>query len=170
MEGEIWKPFPGDQYRHISNMGRVKIIFKNVEKIIEIKPATNGYKYTVLNKKSITLHRVVMLVFVGEPGKMRVDHINGIKHDNRLENLEYVTHSENIKRIWVQNKLKSELQKLNTSKSDQPKKIVKVLGQMVFEGSARWKKLTQQKTLIEQISLNERSFKIPRIDARNNSN
>lgn len=42
-------------------------------------------------------HRLIMLTFKGErPEGMDVNHINGIKHDNRVENLEYVTRSENI--------------------------------------------------------------------------
>ena len=44
------------------------------------------------------IHKAVMLAFIGPPPTgMQVNHINAIKTDNRLENLEYVTPQQNIK-------------------------------------------------------------------------
>lgn len=48
--------------------------------------------------KRYTIHRLVMLAFVGpRPDGMQINHKNGIKTDNRLENLEYCTASQNMK-------------------------------------------------------------------------
>lgn len=51
------------------------------------------------------VHQLIMKTFVGEPKKgQEVCHINGIPTDNRLENLKYGTHSENMIDVYYQRK------------------------------------------------------------------
>lgn len=57
----------------------------------------NGYLRANINKKTYSIHILVWNTFVGEiPPGMVLDHINGIRDDNRLENLRCVTQSENM--------------------------------------------------------------------------
>ena len=61
-----------------------------------------GYLQVKLYKngkpKHWKVHRLVMMAFVGIPPRnSEVNHKNGNKHDNTLQNLEYVTHEENVK-------------------------------------------------------------------------
>lgn len=58
-----------------------------------------GYRKVYVDKKRRSAHRVLYSLFVGEIVEgLEIDHINGIRDDNRVENLEAVTHKENIRR------------------------------------------------------------------------
>jgi hypothetical protein len=54
----------------------------------------DGYVYVRLLGKSYGEHRLVHLLFTGE-WPYQVDHVNGVRHDNRPENLRSATHAEN---------------------------------------------------------------------------
>lgn len=96
---EVWKDIPNyEGLYEVSNFGNVY----SVRKKIRLKPGDNGYGYlsVVLCKNGIQtnykVHRLVMLAFIGEPpAGCEVNHIDGNKSNNRLDNLEYITSSEN---------------------------------------------------------------------------
>lgn len=57
----------------------------------------DGYRHAIINKKNKDIHSVIAEVFIPEePGKDQINHINGIKSDNSLDNLERCTRSENL--------------------------------------------------------------------------
>jgi hypothetical protein len=67
---------------------------------LKLNKKASGYNEIKLFKNGkrnyFTVHKLVMLTFVGKrPKGLQINHINGIKDDNRLENLEYCTASEN---------------------------------------------------------------------------
>lgn len=102
MEEEIWKVIPGYEKYEASSLGNIRSNWFN--KITVFKPSLhkNGY-YKVnlsLNKKKQTLkvHQLVAMAFLGHKPNYHgtvVDHINNIKTDNRVCNLQLLTNREN---------------------------------------------------------------------------
>lgn len=107
---EVWKVILDFPRYEVSNMGRVRSnCCKNRRKLrylLKPCPCPKGYYSVMLcrqnsetgrmNVSQKQVHRLVAHAFLGEcPQGYVVDHINGDCHDNRLENLRYITRSEN---------------------------------------------------------------------------
>ena len=109
---EIWKDVVGyEGYYKVSNTGKIKSLRRVVEKsanIFVIKKEkelklsiARGYFFTKLcidrKNTNISVHRLVAIAFIPNPENKRcVNHKDGNKGNNYLENLEWCTHSENI--------------------------------------------------------------------------
>lgn len=107
MDEEIWKDIEGFPGYQVSSNGYIRSFrdyHGNITKqsrILKGNPDKDGYLgltlYTIERKKIMTkIHKEVAKAFLGErPHGLVIDHINGIKQDNRACNLRYITAPEN---------------------------------------------------------------------------
>lgn len=110
---EIWKEMAYSSNYAMSSIGRIKAVehttvkknghsCKTKEKILRKQIDKRGYEIIGLcvNNKPFTktIHRLMAITFLPNPkNKPFVNHKNGIKTDNRIDNLEWVTQLENTK-------------------------------------------------------------------------
>jgi hypothetical protein len=97
LANETWKQLPNEPLYYVSDFGRVMSFTK--KKPILIKILHQKRQVTVnINRITKQLNRLVMLTFVGE-SELVVIHINGDLNNNKLSNLEYVTHHEQYRKL-----------------------------------------------------------------------
>lgn len=100
MSNELWRDVRGyEGYYQVSNKGRV--YSTRSQRNLSLTHEKRGYVSVELNvqgvNKRVKIHRLVAKSFIPPvEGKALVNHINSIRNDNRVENLEWCTQSENI--------------------------------------------------------------------------
>jgi len=101
---EIWKDIPWYEWKYqASTLGVIKSLLKRQWKkwsrILKINQNNRWYSYVDLyidwKKKKLLVHRLVLISFKWENNELQVNHIDWDKTNNRLENLEWCTKSEN---------------------------------------------------------------------------
>lgn len=154
----MWYDIPGfEGYYQITKDGQLRsiprIVFNgktnSIRKGVTLKTNINnkGYKYCALSMngkpKKYLLHRLIAITFIDNPeNKPDIDHINGIKTDNSIENLRWSTHKENCNN--PKTLLKGETaanfgkkftieQRINMSNSRKKRKVICLNNLMIYE-------------------------------------
>lgn len=131
---EIFKDIIGyEGYYQISNLGRVKSSYKKCS-ILKSPKCKSGYKTVNLYRdkklKNCYLHRLIAITFIPNPeNKPYVNHIDGNKLNNDLNNLEWCNGSHNVKeafRLKLKNNPKG-------SENKRSKKVINTITNEVYD-------------------------------------
>ena len=99
MDDEQWREWPRDPRIMVSNKGNVVSCKRGAWTPLKGSRSSPGYRQVGAGYHGSTqlVHRMVAETWIPNPNNYReVNHINGDKDDNRVENLEWVTHRQNM--------------------------------------------------------------------------
>lgn len=102
---ETWRDIPGFPDYQASDCGRIRSRKTGAWQVLRQTPH-RGNGYLVVSPRvggryvARSVHRLITRAFLGDAAGRDVNHINGNKHDNRLENLEYLSRGENHRHAY----------------------------------------------------------------------
>ena len=159
---EIWRDIPGYENSYqVSNLGQVRSLNREIQDhggvnfvhgiILKQWKDKKGYHRVELRGKSFAVHRLVLFAFIGDYSRiLQVNHKDGNKGNNFIENLEWVTAKQNS-----QHAEKNGLRKHPSGENVHNAKITNKLAQSIRNiGSKRW---SDVKYLAKIFEINETS-------------
>lgn len=102
MKTEQWKPIKGFERYEVSSFGKVKNAKRNV-----VLKSWNSAGYEMLElwkdgeRTRFLVHRLVAEAFIPNPLGIQVHHKNHVRDDNKMDNLEWSTATDNLVDMWI---------------------------------------------------------------------
>lgn len=155
----IWKDIPGYEGLYkINNLGEIWSIRKNI--IMKGGLTGFGYKNIILTKNKhkyqVYVHKLVAETFIPNPdNKPQVNHIDGNKLNNELDNLEWVTYSENNKHAYATGLRKSS----KGINNDYSRKLMTPINQYDLNGNFI-KKWNSQREITNELKIPQQNISL----------
>lgn len=174
MENEIFKVITEYPDYQVSNFGRIKSLKCGKERILKQVIDSSGYYqvnfYKDKKRKNFTVHKLVAMTFLNHiPNghEIIIDHKNENKLDNRLENLQLISHRKNIsKSFLINDKLSSSFTGVSWFKRDRKWKVhiqinKKIIHLGYFEDEIEASKIYQKSIeLMDQYTGCNKTFRV----------
>lgn len=160
----LWKNLSDFPRYSVSSEGEV--YDNQLKRILPLQKTSDGYAVVTLRdnngcRKTVRVHRLVAETFIPNPeNKETVNHKNGVKLDNSVENLEWNTRSENTQHAWDNGLIKDLESRKIGIRSKQGKKVICTTTGVIYNsiGEAA-EKLNLQKTNISAVCRGKKGFK-----------
>lgn len=151
---EVWVTVNDYPDYMVSNLGNVKKLnYRKSGKEKILKHIEDRYGYMTVNLyknnklKHFTIHKLVATHFINNPeNKPQVNHIDGNKKNNRLDNLEWVTNKENMRHAWDNGLIKAPMTGKKHSNETKKKISLSKIGKYVGENSYNYGRKHSQET------------------------
>lgn len=143
-----WKKIPNYNLYEASSEGEIKTFNwkgSGSERIMKPAMDNGGYLRTMLKRDdgiihTIKVHRIIAKTFILNPfNKPEVNHKNSIRSDNRIINLEWVNHRENVKHSFT-NKMQNNLGENNPCASLTDVEVIEIRENYIYNRKSRFEK------------------------------
>jgi len=138
---EIWKKIDGYDNYSVSNLGNVRNDMTNriLKAIIDVHGYYTVNLYNNCHRKKHKIHRLVALAFIPNvENKECVDHKDNDKVNNKLENLRWATHQENVQNQSMSKRNTSKVKGVHFDKQNQKwRAVIKFDGKVTHLGYFR---------------------------------
>jgi len=114
----MWKTIERKPNYEVNNLGQVRN--KKTGRVLKNSTRKDGYCQVMLGRKTIPeyIHRLVAEAFIHNPRKLpQVDHINGVKSDNRVENLRWVDATGNYMASGYKSRIRNKWKPIKATNS-----------------------------------------------------
>lgn len=130
LPNETWKETEFENF-YVSNLGRIKHYLGDVFHVMSFYKKDNGYLVVGIKGTKYYVHRLVAKAFIPNPYKLKtINHKDGNKENNNVDNLEWMSHENNIKHYFNKEVYQLDLQNNIINKFHNAREAAKSIGKL----------------------------------------